>query len=96
MWEGNTVAVDVICQHSRDGTLIPLKVRVTDEEGEYQTYYIKGYKDHSHQGSRTLPTGVFVTNNTIVFECEIISFGRKRKIWLYYEESHRMVWTMSA
>ena len=41
------VPVDVICQHSRDGSLIPIRVRVVDEEGEFQSYTIKGYKDDS-------------------------------------------------
>ena len=38
-------AVDVICQHSADGTIIPIRVRVKDEDGEYHAYTIKGYKD---------------------------------------------------
>ena len=29
--------VDVICQQNRDGTMIPLRVRLTDEEGAIQT-----------------------------------------------------------
>ena len=36
---------DVICQHKTDGTIIPLKIRITDEDGEYQVYNIKSYKD---------------------------------------------------
>ena len=44
--------VDVICQQNRDGTMIPLRVRLTDEEGATQTYTIKEYKDLSHQGDK--------------------------------------------
>ncbi len=25
---------DVICQHKTDGSIIPLKIRITDEDGE--------------------------------------------------------------
>lgn len=32
---------DVICQHKIDGSIIPLKIRITDEDGEYQVYNIK-------------------------------------------------------
>ena len=37
-------SVDVICQHCRDGTIIPMRVRLKDEEGMLQSYTIKGYR----------------------------------------------------
>ena len=40
--------VDVICQHSSDGNIMPLKIRFEDEDGQWQTYIIKEYKDISH------------------------------------------------
>ena len=30
--------IDTICQHSKDGEIIPLKIRLTDEDGECQEY----------------------------------------------------------
>ena len=33
--------VDVICQHNKDGSMIPMRVRLTDEDGAVQTYTIK-------------------------------------------------------
>ena len=91
----NLKPVDVICEHSRDGTVIPIKVRAVDEDGEFQTYSIKEYRDVSHNGTRTMPDGVYVTNGTIVFECNIIVFGRKRLIRLYYDPTG-LVWKMTA
>ena len=35
--------IDVIYQPSRDGKITPMKIRVIDEDGEYQEYKIKGY-----------------------------------------------------
>lgn len=29
-------SADVICQHKKDGTIIPLKLRIEDEDGELQ------------------------------------------------------------
>ena len=29
--------VDVICQHNKDGSMIPIRVRLTDEDGAVQT-----------------------------------------------------------
>ena len=95
MEEGRAKPIDVICQHSRDGTLIPLRIRVRDDEGEYQTYTVQGYRDLSHLGTRTMPDGVYVTDNTLVFECSILVFGRKKMIRLYYEPGGT-VWKMTA
>ena len=88
-------AVDVICQHSRDGTLIPMRVRVVDADGDLQTYTIKGYRLLTHQGSRTMPDGVFVNDKTLIYECNIINFGTKKVIRLYYEPSGT-VWRMTT
>ena len=35
---------DVICQHTIDARIIPLKIRIQDEDGEMQTYSVKGYR----------------------------------------------------
>ncbi len=87
--------VDVICQHQRDGSVMPLKVRVLDEDGEYQTYTIKDYRDQSHMGTRELPDGVYVTDRTFVFECHVSVFGRPKMIRLYYEPSGT-IWKMTS
>lgn len=92
--EGNRIPVDVICQHTKDGALIPMRLRMRDEEGVYQIYNIKEYKDVSHRGTRTLPDGVFITNNTFAFECRILVFGVKKLIRLYYDP-HSTVWHMT-
>ena len=87
--------VDVICQHSHDGTVFPIKIRTVDEDGEYQTYVIKGYRDLSHQGTREMPDGVYVTDKTFVFECNIAVFGRNRMVRLYYNPSD-VYWRMTV
>ena len=88
-------AVDVICQHSRDGTTIPMKVRVMDDDGQLQSYAIKGFKDLSHSGSREMPDGMYVNNSTLVFECFISDFGRQRLIRLYREQNEE-IWKMTV
>ena len=56
--------VDVICQHNKDGSMIPMRVRLTDEDGAVQTYTIKNYEDLSHQGTRTMPDGIRSVGST--------------------------------
>lgn len=36
--------IDLICQHCRDGSIIPIKMRIKDEDGELQEYKIQGYR----------------------------------------------------
>jgi hypothetical protein len=53
-----------------------------DEDGAVQTYTIKNYEDLSHQGTRTMPDGMYVTDRTFVYECQVQAFGRYRMIRL--------------
>lgn len=91
----NAQKIDVICQHSRDGTIIPMRIRVKDEDGANQEYTIKGYRDVTEEGAREMPDGVYVTGETAVFECNILSFGMKRVVRLYYKPMDK-VWIMTV
>ena len=86
--------VDVICSFSHTGSIIPLRIRMTDEDGQKQSYNIKEYRDLSGQGARTMPDGVYVADNMLVYECKICVFARLRLIRLYYTPA-RMVWKMT-
>ena len=57
----NYTLADVICQHKTDGTIIPLKIRIAGEDGEYQIFNIKSYKVLSDHKEHTLPNGVSAT-----------------------------------
>ena len=87
--------VDVICSFSHDGVITPLRIRMTDEDGQRQAFNIKEYRDLSGLGARTMPDGVYVANNTLVFECKICVFHRLRLIRLYYNPP-RMIWKMTG
>jgi hypothetical protein len=76
--------VDVVCQHNRDGSMIPLKVRLTDEDGQIQAYKIRSYKDLSHKGKFEMPDDVIATSGVFPFECKIVCFGSERTIRLLY------------
>jgi len=87
--------VDVICRIDREGAVAPLKIRVTDEDGEYQTYKIETFTELKHTGGTTLSDGVFVSGKLNIFECFITSYGRRRMIRLYYNPND-MFWQMTA
>ena len=82
--------IDVICQHTKDGNMIPLKLRFQDEEGEFQSYVVKGYKDLSNN----TPEGVIATSTMFPFDCKISCFGTMKVIRIYYNSNENM-WRLS-
>ena len=91
----DAIPIDVICMHSRDREIVPIRIRVMDEEGLYQSFTIKEYRELSHQGTYTRPDGMYVTNETLIYECKINIFGKTKLICLYYEPT-RIVWKMTS
>ena len=75
---------DVICQHTKDSRIIPLRIRVEDDDGELQTYAIKGYKTLNAAGKTILPNEVSVSSHIRYYECKINTFGREKIIYLTY------------
>ncbi len=86
-------AVDVICQHNKDGEIIPLRLRLTDEEGERHAYTIKSYRDMSERGAYTTQDGIYVTDQLLVFVCKVAVFGRMQNVRLYYDRTSQ-IWSM--
>ncbi len=91
----NLKPVDLILCHNQDGSVQPLRLRVMDEDGQYQAFTIKEYRDLSHHGARTMPDGVSVTDKTLIFECQIIVWDRKRLVRLYSNEPY-LKWYMAS
>ena len=79
--------IDVICQHKADGDIIPLRFRLKNDDGEYETYKISCYKCLSHPGAYTTPDGVTVTGNVYVFECTVVILDYKKLVRLYFDKS---------
>ena len=76
--------LDVICQHTKEGRMIPLRIRLTDEDRQYQTYSVKEYKEYSNKGEEKVPEGLMATNTIHPFELKILSFGSLRRIRVFY------------
>ena len=88
--------IDMICQHNCDGTIIPMKIRMEDDDGMVQEYRIRSYKDMSHSpGSFELPDAGHVHSSGIYpFECKIESFGREQVLHLFYN-SYEHTWKLA-
>lgn len=86
-------SIDVICQHTKDRQIIPIRIRLSDEDGMIQTYNIKSYKDVSSHGGYRLPNGINGRNYIWTFECKILVMDTLRRIKLYYHSGDN-VWTI--
>lgn len=85
-------AIDVICQHSKDGTVMPIKIRIQDDDGLYNEYMIKSYMDISSD-KVLLPNEAIVTTNILRFDCIIEVFCVEKKIRLHYNKQ-QSTWNM--
>ncbi|MCR5627584.1 MAG: hypothetical protein K6F99_09700 [Lachnospiraceae bacterium] len=85
--------LDVICQNTRDGEIIPIKIRLCDEDGMFQTYVIKGYKSLADNGDFTMPNSIVSTSTIFPFECKINTFGQDRNIRIYYNSKDK-IWRL--
>lgn len=71
--------IDFICQHTMDGKIIPLRIRLRDEDGELQEYTIKGYRETSEF-------------RNIRFECKIMVNGYMKLVNIFSSDGR--VWEL--
>ena len=83
---GQTEPIEVICQHCKDGSIIPIKIRLQDEDDLYQVYMIKSYRQ-LEKGSSILPSEGFIYGDVLRYECKIEVFGVQNRIRLHYNKS---------
>ncbi|SDB26304.1 hypothetical protein [Butyrivibrio sp. INlla16] len=88
--------VDVISEHKADGSIIPLRLRFMNDDGEYETYTIKAYRESEKKGTHTTEDGIFVGDYTFVFECLIVVMNMKRVIRLYYDPKSNTKWRLAV
>jgi len=91
----NNRKLDVICEFTKEDEIIPMRIRVQDDDGERHVFTIKGYKNLSGRGAYTTPDGVYVNNDILVFLCKIDVFGTAQYIRLYYSLS-KSSWSMGS
>lgn len=75
---------EVICQYTKDACIIPLKIRLQDEDGELQTYSVRGYRTLNATGKVILPNEVTVSSHIRYFECKLSILGIERIVRLTY------------
>ena len=89
--------IDMFCQHKADGSIIPIRIRMLDDDGAYQEYRIRAYKDLSYRGTLfDMPDVSHIhTSGIYPFECKVESFGREMTLKLFYN-SYEHTWKLST
>lgn len=78
--------VEVICQFREDGRIMPIRIKVEDDEKQLQTYNIKRYKEPKTH-LKTQPgyySPLRHTPDIMDYECIINVFGVEKLIKLRY------------
>ena len=77
--------LDVIAQFNRDGSIIPLKIRLYDEDGELQSYKVKSVRQR-YVSSTKAPSDYHI----IIFDCKINAFGHDKIVSISYSYADRL------
>lgn len=86
--------VDVICQHTAGGDVIPLKIRIQDEDGAFQVYRVRSYRDVTDMSRPGKEGEILARNHMWCFECKISVFRRERRIKLRYNAYENLWWLL--
>ncbi len=76
--------VDVIAEFKHDGSIIPMRLRIMNEDGEYEAFTIKAYKEVQNNGTHTTEDGIFICSDDIVFHCKIVTQNTEKVVRLYF------------
>lgn len=81
-----TKPVEVICQFNTDGSIIPIKIRVENEEQEIQVYKIKAYREPERQlkNEEGKLGGIYKVTGVLEFMCKIDVFDVRKIVTLKY------------
>lgn len=85
----NVQYIDVICQHCKNGKIIPMRIRLVDEDGERQTYTIKSYRDLTYYGDSSKNDLLVTPYHIRSFSCKILVWGTEKDIQLSYNTNEQ-------
>ena len=80
--------VDVICEHKSDGSVIPMRFRIVNDDGVFEAYTIKGYRQIFRKDVYTTPDGLTVCSMDKVFECRVVILDMYKTVRLYFNTNN--------
>lgn len=83
--EEKNMYVDVICQFTRNRSIIPLRIRMQDDDGLQQEYTVKAYKELMPYKMETVASGNgYNHSGNRLFRCRIQVLDAYRDIDIFY------------
>lgn len=82
--------IDVICEYTSEGQIIPMRLRFQDEDGMYQTYTIKGYKELSRASEYKTPYGTISHSSIWKFLCQIQVLNKLISVELFFNANDNL------
>lgn len=76
-------SLDVICQFTRHGEIIPIKFRMEDDEGILQEYKVIGYRQVLEDWKRKNAA-------VLSYECKIIDHNQIKVVKIQYIKSENL------
>ena len=97
MEEGQRLTpIEVLCHHTKDGEIVPIRFRMAAEDGELHTYSVRNFREiDPKSGAITTKDNVYISPRIRYYECEILSFGRTMTVRLYYDRE-KCSWRLGA
>ncbi len=76
--------LDVYCLFRNDGIVLPIRIRLFDDDGERQDFAVHRYKLIDGSGTACIPSSEIFQRGTVTFDCEIEVFGIRKVLRLLY------------
>ena len=76
--------IDVICQYTKEGNIIPMRLRVQDEDGLFKTYSVKSYREKTQAENGKTPYGTIKHGQNWSFECTIQVVNKILTVELFF------------
>lgn len=86
----NNQFIDVICQYTKSGNIIPMRLRLQDADGFYHEFNVKGYKELSQPGKYQTPYGTIAHSSTWTFQCHIQVFDKLKTVELFFNSNDNL------
>lgn len=80
----NNQFIDVICQYTKTGNIIPMRLRIQDNDGIYHEFNVKGYRELTSPGEYKTPYGTISHSSIWRFSCRIQVLNRYKDIELFF------------
>jgi len=86
----NNQFIDVICQYTKTGNIIPMRLRFQDCDGIFHEFNVKGYKELSVPGSYKSPYGTLSHSSNWTFLCKIQVFDKYKNVELFFNSTDNL------